>query len=236
MPRLQSPPDPKLDEAIPRLLKEINGGTILLGKGQFCPYNEVEHLGAMRVDGDRPATLCFTGYLSQAQVQQIEAAIASVATIWPGEFDFINDDAWRFAWTLLPKSFCLYSPHIKRCELEGETFLVEGGFRREDRISLHEIEGIKVWVSRSWAKRGVKLLRTGGTEITIAEEHDDLAVSDYTYDRLDLGVGSSWAISLGKAMSKVLQVPCVVDDNLGDIEPESHELESQEPETEPDET
>ncbi len=226
MQRMQPPPDPKLDEAIPKLLKEVKGGTVLVGKGQFCPYNDLEHFGAMRVDGERPATMCFSGYLSQPQVQQLKDAIASVATVWPGEFDFISESVWRYGWTMLPKSFSLFSPHIKRCELAGETFLVEGGFRREDRIERSEIENIKVWVSRSWAQRGVKLLRAGGSEIVIAEEHDDQAVSDYTYDRLDLGVRSSWAISLGRAMSKVLQVPCIVDDALGDIEPEREDLDT----------
>jgi hypothetical protein len=198
----EPPPAPAPSEVAKAVRAEIEGGTVIVGAGQFSPWSGHDRVGVLRVDGAGEPALVYDAFHPRAEIEPIRDALSAFVQVWPGEFDMMYATLWKLAWTVAPAPFRLY-------EREGIACLVEGGVVRigsRTEVPVAEIASVLGWADGDAVLRGVDLVRRSGERVCVAAEEELAASIDPTYDRLDLMFDASWVPALGRALAAAIGV------------------------------
>src|SRR5690242_13305938 len=90
------PPPPPVRDLAAELGDAIQGGTLIVGPGQFSPWPERARVGVLRVDGE--PSLLWDGFRPVVEIPVLCEALAGGArVVWPGAFDMMYATPWKWA-------------------------------------------------------------------------------------------------------------------------------------------
>jgi hypothetical protein len=143
-----------------------------------------------------PLTL-WDGWVALSDAPILAAALGASL----GECDAMYASPFAYAWATHEGALRLYTT-------KGIVAVADASGLRlvSDRL-VRSIARVEVDLSDDWITRTVRVQSTDGTRIDLAQVTDHAPLLDFTYDAFNLLCDTSWAIALGNALGKALQVP-----------------------------
>lgn len=188
----------------------IEGLTLVVGPGQFSPYEGQKRVSVLRVDEVGAPRIVWDRFYATSAIDALRGALAAYAfEVWPGELDTMYATGFSFVWTVPPAPLRVYDREgLVAARRDGDIEL----FRANTRVRVGDVARFVGWLSADWVSRGVSLELRTGERVVVAETKEWAASVDPTYDGIDVLCDAAWVASLGKALARGIGVEYVAED------------------------
>jgi hypothetical protein len=203
---------PSLTALAASLRDRAEGGVLLVGPGQFTPHPGAVRVCVLRVDGPAKPVQLWDGALPEADLPAFTAALSAFARVLPAELDTLAATRWNLAWTVPPAPFVLYRRRGLACLVEDDNLVLVDWLGRRATHHVDTLRHVLAWISKDWTSRGVSVVARSGAHLLVADHHERSAMTDPTYDGIDISIDASWTTHLAGALAVALDLPCELGD------------------------